>query len=234
MVFRVLPFLLWLANMFFFFFDNTTSSEKIKSNPIVLGEDASFVQKKERNVPSTTVTQRERIESNSSSFEHSVKYVSSSEESTSDANLINERFLSKLDADKEGIIYLMLHTSIEDGYDNEVVEYMRPYFNESKYMTLFWLYGLYAQYMSNQWVFAAILNLLSCLDVKQRDMSSMVSLVSNGLNSKYSIVQEAAIKVVEKWRSKECLEAMRQSTFSSSWMMSYAKRVIQELEIEHQ
>ena len=126
----------------------------------------------------------------------------------------------------------MRHEIIEDGVENEVVASIRPYYKENKFMTLLWLYRLYAHCQNDTSVFSGILDLIYCLDVKPNDMDLMVSLVSNGLNSPYSIVQETAIKVTEKWRTKECLDALKLAKFSSKWMYSYAKKVIVELEQE--
>lgn len=219
--------------MFYFYFDETTSTIKSRPNPTVMGEDAS-VRFNVKPQPATSLfPQREGIESSASSIgQLDIDFVSYPGTNTSNANVLNERFLARLEEEKEEVIFTMLHSSIEDGYDNEVVEYMRPYMDENKYMTLFWLYGLYAQNMSNPTIFASILYLLCCLDIKQIDMAMMISLVCNGMNSKFSIVQESALKVVEQWRSKECLEALKQATFASKWISSYAERVKKELENE--
>lgn len=151
---------------------------------------------------------------------------------TSDANLLNVQFFARLDEEKDDILFLMCHEDIEDGIENEVISALRPYYSENKYMLFIWLYGLYASYQTNAAVFSGILDILYCLDIKQNDFGYMISLVSNGLNSPYSIVQETAIKVTEKWRTKECLDALRLAKYSSKWMESYAKKVIVELEQE--
>ena len=219
--------------MYYFYFDEATSTIKPRPNQTVMGENASVRFNVKPQPATSLVPQREGIETSASSIgQLDIDFVSSPGANTSNANVLNERFLAKLEEEKEEVIYTMLHSSIEDGYDNEVVEYMRPYMDDNKYMTLFWLYGLYAQNMSKPTIFASILNLLCCLEIKQADMALMISLVSNGMNSKFSIVQESAMKVIEQWRSKECLEALRQATFTSKWMMSYAERVRKELENE--
>lgn len=151
---------------------------------------------------------------------------------TSDANLLNVQFFARLDEEKDDILFLMCHEDIEDGIENEVISALRPYYSENKYMLFIWLYGLYASYQTNAAVFSGILDILYCLDIKQNDFGYMISLVSNGLNSPFSIVQETAIKVTEKWRTKECLDALRLAKYSSKWMESYAKKVIVELEQE--
>lgn len=219
--------------MYFFYFDEATSTIKPYSNPTVMGEDTRFRFDIKPRPVTSLVSQKEGTESSASSVgQLDIDFITTPEANTSDANVLNERFMAKLEDDKDDILFIMRHSSIEDGYDNEVVEYMRPYMAENKYMTLFWLYGLYAQNMNNPTVFASILNLLCCLDIKQTDMAMMISLVCNGMNSKFSIVQESALKVVEQWRSKECLEALKQATFASKWMSSYAERVKKELENE--
>lgn len=158
----------------------------------------------------------------------------SASEYTSDINTLNEHFLEKLDDGKAELIYLMRHTSIEDGVEDDVVSYVRPYYVENKYMTILWFYKLYSEYQDNSVVFSNILNIFFFLDVKHYDLPYLVSMVSNGLNSPFSIVQEVAIKVTEKWRTKECLVALKQAQYKSAWIRTYANQVISELEQEFQ
>lgn len=216
--------------MFVFFFDEASSAAKSNTAVETSGSESTS-NKVVRAYSSATISSpKEDVISNLSEADPNiVRLKALSSTNTSNANILNEQFLARLDEEKEELVFLMRHEVIEDGVENEVVTSMRPYYNENRYMTLMWLYKLYAQSQNDSSVFSAILDLLYCLDVKPSDMDLMVSLVSNGLNSPYSIVQETAIKVTEKWRTKECLDALKLAKFSSPWMASYAKKVMVEL-----
>lgn len=219
--------------MFVFFFDESSSSAKINGISVGRESEATSPQVvRAYSFASISSPKEDVISSLSETEPNKVKLKALSSSNSSNANLLNEQFLVRLEEEKEELIFLMRHEIIEDGVENEVVASIRPYYNENKYMTLLWLYRLYAQNQNDTSVFSGILDLLYCLDVKPNDMDLMVSLVSNGLNSPYSIVQETAIKVTEKWRTKECLEALKLAKYSSPWMASYAKKVIVELEQE--
>ena len=219
--------------MFVFFFDEASSTAK-NNIAVESSESESTSNKVARAYSFATIssTKEETISNWSEAEPNIVKLKALSSTNTSNANILNEQFLARLDEEKEELVFLMRHEVIEDGFENEVVASMRPYYNENKYMTLMWLYRLYAQSQNDSSVFSSILDLLYCLDVKPNDMDLMVSLVSNGLNSPYSIVQETAIQGTEKWTTKECLDALKLAKFSTPWMASYAKKVIVELEKE--
>ena len=152
--------------------------------------------------------------------------------SSSDINELNEDFLCRLENEKEELIYLIEHTSLEDGIVNEAVEFIRPLYNQNKNMTILWFHKLYSEYQVDSIIFSGILNMIYFLDVEQDKTNLMITLISSGLNSPFSIVQEMAIKVTEKWRSKECLSALKLARYHSKWIKSYAQQVIEELEQE--
>lgn len=216
--------------MYFFFFDEASSAKTKVVAPV------NGSQSVERPVEKITTTVASTIEgvadNSSSSIVGEFSLCSAPASSTSDARVLNESFLIRLDNEESEIIYLMRHTVVEDGYENDVVQYLQPFYIENPHMTLFWLYGLYAKYMNDSIVFSSILDLLYSLDVRQGDLRFMVSLLENGLNSKISVVQEAAIKVAEKWRTRECLNALQQASYASNWIKKYAGKVMSELSNE--
>ncbi len=218
--------------MFVFYFDEASSSVIINNVAEGSGSETTTNNVVKANKSFFFTTKEDVISNLSEAEPNIIKHSALSSANTSDPNILNEQFLARLDEEKEEIIFLMRHEIIEDGVENEVVVSIRPYYKENKFMTLLWLYRLYAHCQNDTSVFSGILDLIYCLDVKPNDMDLMVSLVSNGLNSPYSIVQETAIKVTEKWRTKECLDALKLANFSSKWMSSYAKKVIVELEQE--
>ena len=219
--------------MFFFFFDEANSSvRKVEVEENSASRDSAQNVVNAWRFPVASSIKEEVLSSKSEKTTNVSNLKSATVSSSSDANLLNEQFLARLDEEKEEIIYLMLHEVIEDGVENEVISTLRPFCKENKYMLLIWLYRLYAHNQTNSAVFSGILDVLYCLDIKQSDFDLMISLISNGLNSPFSIVQETAIKVTEKWRTKECLDALKLAKYSSPWMESYAQKVIVELEQE--
>ena len=153
-------------------------------------------------------------------------------DNTSDIAHLNELFIRKLDEGKGELLFLMRHSSIEDGSENEVVDYIKPFYEENKFMTILWIYKLYSEYQDDNVIFAGLLNLLFFLKIKQSDMPYLTSIISNGLNSPFSMVQELAIKLTEKFRTKDCLAALKMSHYRSAWIASYAYQIITELEKE--
>lgn len=68
--------------------------------------------------------------------------------------------------------------------------------------------------------------------VNKNDADIMLSMVTAGLASSFSEDQEAAIMVVEKWRTKDCLDAMTHTSYGSDWLNEYAMQVVEELKDE--
>ena len=217
--------------MFIFRFEDSGSIARVE---YVEDNNASAIARKKAVQPRQAETIQSEGQQVSSSYsqmyEQRQSLKDSASENTSDTNTLNERFLEKLDEGKAELIYLMRHTSIEDGVEDDVVSYVRPYYEENKYMTILWFYKLYSDFQDNSTVFSNILNIFFFLDIKHYDMPYLTSMVSNGLNSPFTMVQEVAIKVTEKWRTKECLVALKQAHYRSAWIKTYASQVISELE----
>ena len=212
--------------MFAFFFDEDASIRTAITSPVNGSESGDYLVEK----PTAVTSPVEEVADNASLSTVGDYVVSpSSVASTSNARFLNESFLNRLDEEESEIVYLMCHSVVEDGYENDVIKYIRPYYTENPYMTLFWLYALYTKYRNDRIVFSSILDLLYCLDVKQNDMRFMISLLENGLNSRFSVVQEAAIKVAEKWRTIECLDSLQKAQYASEWIKKYADKVMSEI-----
>jgi len=60
----------------------------------------------------------------------------------------------------------------------------------------------------------------------------LLAIVIAGLRSGISSEQEAALMVIEEWRTKECYEVLKSVSFQSDWIADYAQIVKSELEEE--
>lgn len=201
---------------------NNDNASYLNSSDIIKSRQSETIQTDNQNILSNA---SQTIDSNSSN-------ELTPNDNTSDIAHLNELFINKLDEGKGELIFLMRHSAIEDGSENEVVEYIKPFYDENKFMTILWLYKIYSEYQGDSVIFAGLLNLLFFLKVKQSDIPYLTSIISNGLNSPFSMVQELAIKLTEKFRTKDCLVALKLSQFKSAWIASYAHQIIIELEKE--
>lgn len=59
-----------------------------------------------------------------------------------------------------------------------------------------------------------------------------IPMVRSGLSDKSTLIQEAAIMIIEEWRTKECLDALERTVLASQWIQEYANSVIKELKGE--
>lgn len=80
-------------------------------------------------------------------------------------------------------------------------------------------------------VLAGLLRIIE-LTIRNEDVDILLPIVKAGLADKSSMVQEAAIMVIEQWRTKNCLEALETSTFHSKMIEVYANQIIEELKEE--
>lgn len=65
--------------------------------------------------------------------------------------------------------------------------------------------------------------------VEQENSDMLLPIVIAGLANINSKTQEAALMVIEQWRTKNCLDALQTTNFSSVWLKEYAKQIEAEL-----
>lgn len=94
-----------------------------------------------------------------------------------------------------------------------------------------WLSTIYSSYQKDAVVLAGLLRIIE-LTIRNEDVDILLPIVKAGLADKSSMVQEAAIMVIEQWRTKNCLEALETSTFHSKMIEVYANQIIEELKEE--
>lgn len=160
-----------------------------------------------------------------------VEVVVSYNTNVEDINKTNERFMKSLELQSKDFIRMLVWTDFEDGMENEVTNLVASYMEKNRYVTYCWLNKLFNTNRTRPNITSGLLRTLAMV-VNKNDAGIMLSMVTTGLSSLHSEDQEAAIMVVEKWRTKECLEAMCNTTYGSDWVKEYAMQVIEELKNE--
>lgn len=149
----------------------------------------------------------------------------------SDINNANERFLAYLENVSQIFVQELAWTDFEDGMENDVIRQVSRYIKINRYVTLCWLSKIFSNNRSQPSITSGILRTLAMV-VTGNDIDYMMPVVTAGLSSTHLEDQEAAIMVVEKWRTRTCLEALLNTTYGSEWMNEYAMQVAKELKGE--
>ena len=149
-----------------------------------------------------------------------------------DVNKANQEYLEYLRTRTDEIANAISRTEFEDGMDNDITILIKSFAKRNKSATYNWLDELYSKNLDNPSVVQGILRSLAMI-TERGDENILLPIVVAGLRSKNSAEQEAAIMVIEEWRTKECLNALRSVTsFSSEMITNYAKMVTDELSEE--
>lgn len=175
----------------------------------------------------------EKAEENQSLSSSSVESVVAVSDNTrvDDINLANEQFRQYLDSQTNGFVNTLIWTDFEDGMENEITRLVGEYMEKNRYVTYCWLNKIFNDNRSRPTVTSGLLRTLAMV-VNKNDADIMLSMVTSGIASQHSEDQEAAIMVIEKWRTKECLDAMLNTTYGSDWVREYAMQVVAELKEE--
>ena len=156
---------------------------------------------------------------------------SSDSTSTPDINASNNAFESFLNRKTSSFIWNLLHIDFEDGISNDMIEEVRQYLHENKYVTICWIYSLFSQNQKNQNILAALLRIVA-MTIHVDNADKLLPLVIAGLHQPSSKTQEAALAVIEEWRTEPCLHALQNLEAHSNWIKKYATIVKRELEEE--
>lgn len=152
--------------------------------------------------------------------------------SAEDVNKANQEYLDYLRTRTDEVASAILHTDFEDGMDNDVTLLVKSFARKNKSATYNWLDELYSKNLNNSIVVEGILRTLAMITEKG-DENILLPIVVAGLRSEVSVEQEAALMVIEEWRTKECMEAIRSvHRYASDMIEDYAMMVLGELEEE--
>lgn len=149
-----------------------------------------------------------------------------------DVNKANKEYLDYLRTRTDEIANAISRTEFEDGMDNDITLLIRSFAKKNKSATYNWLDELYSKNLNRPSVVQGILRSLAMI-TERGDENILLPIVVAGLRSSNSAEQEAAIMVIEEWRTKECLDAICSvAAFSSEIIADYAKMVTEELKEE--
>ncbi|MDM8252708.1 hypothetical protein QUW55_14035 [Phocaeicola barnesiae] len=167
-----------------------------------------------------------------SQIDFSYKYQDDSTNSR-DVNAANNAFEKMLNQRTPAFVWSILHVDFEDGMYNSVIEEVKYYLKENEYVTILWLHTIFSQNQHNQNILAALLRIIA-MTIKSEKSDKLMTMVISGLNQPSSKTQEAALEVIEEWRTKPCLDALHNLHYRSCWIEKYATIVEKELEEELQ
>ena len=149
-----------------------------------------------------------------------------------DINKENQEYLDFLRTRTDEIANAIMRTEFEDGMDNDITLLIKSYARSNKSATYNWLDELYSKNVNRPSVLQGILRTLAMITEKG-DENILLPMVLASLRSDNSAEQEAAIMVIEEWRTRECLAAISNvPRFSSEIIADYAKMVTEELKHE--
>ena len=149
-----------------------------------------------------------------------------------DINKINSRDMDFFRSQNEQIISAIMHSDFSDGMDNDVTLCIRKFVHKNRYVAYDWMHELYINNQSQPIIVVGLLRSLVMV-TEPEDEAIMLTMVKSAMNSNNTAEQEAALMIIEEWRSKECLEILHSlSHFSSEWLSDYAHLVSSELEKE--
>ena len=146
-------------------------------------------------------------------------------------NRANGEYLQALISFTPFFTELLRYTDFEDGMYNECSNLAEQYLAENKLATICWFNHIYSNYQADGQVLAGLLRTISLLNVEYfADL--LIPVVIAGLNNPSTAAQEAAIMVVENFRTTNALQALTDARFESKWIRRYADKVITSLESE--
>lgn len=159
--------------------------------------------------------------------------VGESFESTdsNDIEMQNRKVFAQLQKYTLTFVRILKRTDFEDGMTNYVSDVVEDFIKSNSFVTYSWLSTIYSNYQKDAVVLAGLLRIIE-LTIRNEDVDILLPIVKTGLADKSSMVQEAAIMVIEQWRTKNCLDALETATFHSKMIEVYANQIIEELKEE--
>lgn len=148
-------------------------------------------------------------------------------------NVQNKNFLDFLRS-KESLFITLLHRSdFEDGMTNDAIIFIQQNVDANKSVTCNWLNEIYGKYLKDKLVLCGILRILAFLHITDYESTFMPMIIAS-LKDDSTECQESALMLIEVIRSKECLDVIESTTFSSDWIKEYADSIVSELREELQ
>lgn len=161
-----------------------------------------------------------------------VQRTSKDSTSSADINRMNEEFYSSLLKRTQTFVWTLKHTDFEDGVENDIIKEVEGYIRTNKFVTYLWLHSIYSNNQKDVDVLAGLLRIIG-MTVENDDTDMLLTMVKAGLSDSHSQTQEAALMVIEQWRTQNCLTIIETApAFTSSWIRDYAEQIKLELKEE--
>lgn len=148
-----------------------------------------------------------------------------------DYNKANSEYLKALNEFTPEFVKMIHFTTFEEGMPNRCSEQVDRFLKKNRITTYVWLAQVFSRYYDNPEVVAGILFTIALVDIPKED-SSLMPIVIAGLAHNNAASQEAALSVIEKWRSSECLKALQNVSIELPLIKEYAEELKAELEEE--
>lgn len=124
--------------------------------------------------------------------------VGESFESTdsNDIEMQNRKVFAQLQKYTLTFVRILKRTDFEDGMTNYVSDVVEDFIKSNSFVTYSWLSTIYSNYQKDAVVLAGLLRIIE-LTIRNEDVDMLLPIVKAGLADKSSMVQEAAIMVIE-------------------------------------
>ena len=160
--------------------------------------------------------------------ENTSRRISPVSTETRDVNLVNQEFYSFLASYSQAFIQNLKVTDFEDGVENFASREIRRFIKHNEFVTYTWLNTIFSNNQKDPDIIAGLLRIIGMV-VEQDHSDMLLPIVKAGLADTNSKTQEAAIMVIEQWRTKNCLDALQTTFFSYLWLKEYAETIESEL-----
>ena len=160
--------------------------------------------------------------------------VSASRDNTRDfdINVINQKDLVFFRSQSSNVVNVIKYSEFEDGMNNDASNLIESFVERNRFVAYNWINELYSKNQNAPKIIEGLLRSVA-MCTPPDDFSIMMPMVRAALGSKHGEEQEAALMVIEEWRTKECFDAIcNVRNFSSEWMQEYADKVKKELRQE--
>lgn len=161
--------------------------------------------------------------------------ASSAVTDSADINRINREYRNSLDKITSDFLVMLKREDFEDGMENDSIKTMRGFLNQNEAVTYLWMHSLFTRNEDDPRIVSGLLRIIS-MTVKHEDIDSLMPIVLAALRSGNSYEQEAAVMVIEEWRTAKCRDVLRDSLdknhFQTDILRDYAETVYSELREE--
>lgn len=158
-----------------------------------------------------------------------IKVATKENTNTFDINVVNQRDMRFFRSQNLNVIDAIKYSEFEDGVDNDATRMVKSFIERNSAVAYNWINELYSENQNVPKITEGLLRSVAMCVISD-DAPIMLPMVKAALASKYGEEQEAALMVIESWRTEECLSVLRNvREFSSEWMKEYASKIMAEL-----